>query len=113
MSETIKTEENQSVQQTAPQTALTPALMSINKVTKSPGRVEAGKRLAEWNRQKKLNAQAKQQLIKQEDSVIPVQHVKTSVDQQPDQQAIGGDYKTVGVVILIGVVDYFGYKYRK
>ena len=54
-------------------------IKQVEKVTsnKKPGRVAAGKRLAEWNRQKKLNDQTKQKLlVNDEDEVVKMPIIK-------------------------------------
>ena len=42
----------------------------ITKVTKHPGRVAAGKRLAEWNKNKKINEQTKKQILEPKEEPI-------------------------------------------
>ena len=57
-------------------------LPQVTTVTKSPGRVEAGKRLAEWNRQKRLSKQAKQNILSGEPEK-QTQHVQQTLIDAP------------------------------
>jgi hypothetical protein len=89
-----------------------PQIQTVSK-TKSPGRIEAGKRLAEWNKQKKLELQQKvhvadpsqlpsqTQELKSETSITPPKH------EQPAKHDLVSNY-AVGLVAVAGL-GYIGY----
>ena len=117
--ENQKNQASQPPSQTLPPPSQTPPLTppvlpTVYKVTKNPGRVEAGKRLAEFNRQKKLNNITKEKLIDQksgEEERPPAIHVKqkdSNLESQSITQAL--DYKTLGIIFVGGVGCYFAYK---
>ena len=77
-----------------------------SKVTKHPGRIEAGKRLAEWNRQRKYNQQAKEALKSPEqDAKI---HFSPSIDNANKQQqscvshSPSYDFKMISAAVVAG-----------
>ena len=75
---------------------------------KHPGRIAAGKKLAEFNRQKKLNKLAKEKLVKGEEE----QQVKTSnytVVVKEDQSDL--KYKIAGAVVLVAGIGWFASKF--
>ena len=87
-----------------------------NKVTKNPGRVSAGKRLAEWNKTNKSNKQAKERLLNNsEEDYKPVNPVSSDVSYvntvRPNTNSsvdYSVGYKILGVV-AIGGCGYFAY----
>eukprot|EP00745_Piridium_sociabile_P022166 TRINITY_DN343_c0_g1_i4.p1 TRINITY_DN343_c0_g1~~TRINITY_DN343_c0_g1_i4.p1 ORF type:complete len:158 (-),score=23.52 TRINITY_DN343_c0_g1_i4:133-606(-) len=114
--ENHQSQQSQQIQQTPP---TPPSLLAtqnqpVNKVTtKNLGRVAAGKKLAEWNRQKKINEQAKQKLLTHGDNdqtVPPAPPVPTQPTKHESNQI---PYKVVGLII-VGVGGYLFYtKYMK
>ena len=82
-------------------------LKQVEKVTsnKSPGRIAAGKKLAEWNRQKKLNNQTKQKLLANEENEVKIPTTtKEGKEKSNKIWIIGGGLVAVG---------YGGYKLYK
>jgi len=78
----------------------------VTSVTKKPGRVEAGKRLAEWNRQKKLSNQAKQKILSGEtlEKQMPIETQKK--DTAPPKTNIQS-YLIYGITAMgIGYTAY-------
>lgn len=95
-------ENNNNPTQTAESTVMTPK----SKVTKHPGRVEAGKRLVEWNKQTKLNQQAKEALRSDEENTKT--HFSPKVKQQQSPVSYSNLYMIAGVVLMSGF--YLGYR---
>ena len=82
----------------APQT-----LPQVTTVTKNPGRVEAGKKLAEWNRQQKHNKAVKQKILSGEQQ----QAVEASVDTQKKDPPKTDSYLIYGIAVIgIGYTAY-------
>ena len=81
-------------------------MKQVEKVTsnKSPGRIAAGKRLVEWNRQKKLNNQTKQKLLANEENEVKIPITKEEEKFFNKSWIIGGGLVAVG---------YGGYKLYK
>ena len=81
-------------------------MKQVEKVTsnKSPGRIAAGKRLVEWNRQKKLNNQTKQKLLANEENEVKIPITKEEEKLFNKSWIIGGGLVAVG---------YGGYKLYK
>ena len=71
---------------------------------KNPGRIAAGKKLAEWNRQKKLNNQTKQKLLANEENEVKIPITKEEEKFFNKSWIIGGGLVAVG---------YGGYKLYK
>lgn len=82
----------------------------VNTVTKKPGRVEAGKKLAEWNRQKKLNQKAKQNIMSEVEQTpnIPEVTKVTQTDQELKSSFLS--YRKVAVAAVVGGGGYLLYK---
>ena len=71
-------------------------------VTKSKGRVESGKRLAEWNRQKRLSNKAKQNILSGEP-----QAVDASIDTPRKDPPKTDSYLIYGIAVIgIGYTAY-------
>lgn len=100
---------NQSLPMTPP---MTPPVIKVT--TKNPGRVAAGKRLAEYNRQKKLNKLSKEKLINQEETpATPLVMPAEQKESQSNTLSQKLDFKTLGVIVLIAVGGYLAYKYTR
>lgn len=117
MSEQVAMTETPSSTETSKE--LTPAVQSQvtpspkSKVTKNPGRIEAGKRLAEWNKQKKLNQQVKETLkfTEQNDEANANSNFNQDVKQINIPNKPSGDFKMMGGVVVIAVGGcYLAYK---
>jgi hypothetical protein len=81
--------------------------------TKNLGRIAAGKRLAEWNRQKKINEQAKQKLLTHGNNDQTIPRVPPAPTQPTKHESNQIPYKVVGLII-VGVGGYLFYsKYMK
>ena len=72
---------------------------TIQVTTKDPKKVEAGKRLAEYNRKKREELKS---------SDLSKNKAQTS-EPQNDQQAEYSDFYGVGAVIAVGVIGGLGY----
>ena len=89
----MEQETNQSIQQETTQssqaeTQPTQHLPQVTTVTKHPGRVKAGKMVAEWNKQRRLSKQAKENILsgepeKQQTLIDPPKNETAKPDTQP------------------------------
>ena len=83
------------------------------KVTKSPGRIAAGKRLSEWNKQKKLNNQMKLKLQDNEEGKTFANEEGKTFDNEIQQQNISSlDYNFI-IPSLLAVAGVGYILYRK
>ena len=94
-----------------------PKKEKVEKVTKtkSPGRVESGKRLVEYNRLKKLeakNREQKEKIITQEEEVKEEEYNQIKIIEKPTEVNI---YKTsnVALFLLAGMIGGGIYIYIK
>ena len=87
----------------------------LSKVTKNQGRVAAGKRLAEWNKQKQMNKEAKEKLINKSEDLKGLDTSHSNSVSSVNYVSSVMDYKTLAIVIIGGglVVLYNKYKVNK
>ena len=97
-------------EQTADQSVEQTKIPEVNTVTKKPGRVEAGKRLAEWNRQKKLNQKAKQNIMSEVEQTPKIPEVTKVIQTDQESKSSFLSYKKVAVVAVVGGGGYLLYK---
>ena len=81
----------------------------ITKVTKHPGRVAAGKRLAEWNRNKKINEQTKKQIVEPNEEEPVEKTLQTSLPETKSSKSSGYIILTISAV----GASAFGYLFYK
>ena len=78
---------------------------------KKPGRVEAGKKLAEWNRQKKLNQKTKQNIISDvEESPKLPEVTKTEQTDRGSKSSFLSSGRVISVAVVVGGGGYMLYK---
>ena len=76
----------------------------VTKVTKHPGRVAAGKRLAEWNKNKKINEQTKKQILEPNEEPME-KSLETTLPQ-----TMSSNWKLSSYMILsVTAAGAFGY----
>lgn len=77
----------------------------ITKVTKHPGRIAAGKRLAEWNKNKKINEQTKKQILEPNEEPIE----KTLQPSLPETKSSKPSSSYMILTMSVAGVGLFGY----
>eukprot|EP00745_Piridium_sociabile_P027427 TRINITY_DN441_c0_g2_i1.p2 TRINITY_DN441_c0_g2~~TRINITY_DN441_c0_g2_i1.p2 ORF type:complete len:163 (-),score=16.64 TRINITY_DN441_c0_g2_i1:115-603(-) len=113
-----KQENQKESQEPTPQTmkaSQTTASQQVNKVTiKHPGRIAAGNRLAEWNKQKKNNERAKQKLMTNSTNEQTLPPEASPILRQPAKHEPPQiPYKAVGMITLGAGCYLFYTKYMK